>query len=226
MTDPEDDGRDAAAVHGAVFIATSLDGFIARPDGAIDWLPEPGADDTSDTDAGSQGTDGGGDARDPFGYDAFFASVDAMVMGRNTFDLVRTFGAWPYGDKRVVVLTSRPLDLPDDAAGRVTTSQGSPEEVARRLADEGVGRVYVDGGRTIQAFLRAGLIRDLTITRIPVLLGEGIPLFGPTDGDVRLRHERTHVVGPGLVQSTYTVVERTAGGPSSTPSPGASGGRH
>ena len=166
-----------------VFIATSLDGFIAREDGALDWLPVPG----------------GAPGDEDYGYRAFFDSVDALVMGRNTFDVALGFGTWPYGEKPVYVLTHRPLVLPDALAGE-------PESVARALAARGVRRFYADGGVTVQQFLAAGLVDRLIVTRVPVLIGRGIPLFGPlADGDVRLRHVTTRSWQDGLVQSEYAV---------------------
>ena len=178
-------------VSATVFIATSLDGFIAREDGAIDWLTGPDAP--------------GVGAGEDYGYDAFFAAVDALVMGRNSYDLVRTFSPWPYGDKPVVVLTHRPLGDPPSGA-RVEAMSGEPAEVAARLAARGLGRLYVDGGKTVQAFLGAGLVDRLIVTTIPVLLGRGVPLFGPLpNGDVRLRHVRTQSWPSGLVQNEYEV---------------------
>jgi dihydrofolate reductase len=185
----------ANTVRGSVYIATSLDGFIAREDGAIDWLCEssdqPGEDD---------------------GYQAFFDSVDALVMGRNTYDLVRGFDAWPYGTKPVIVLTSRPLDIPDELRDRISTLSGAPTEIARRLSERGLKHVYVDGGKTIQGFLTAGLIQRMTITRVPVLIGTGIPLFGAVPHDIELRHVETRTYDNGLVQSTYDVVPRASAG--------------
>ncbi len=177
------------AVRAAVFIAASLDGFIARPDGKLDWLP--GAD--------------GGPMPEDNGYADFMKTVDVVVMGRGTFETVLGFGGWPFGKTPVVVLTSRPLDLPDRARGKVTLMSGEPAEVLARLADRGFGHAYVDGGRTIQGFLAAGLVRRLVVTTVPVLLGRGIPLFGPLPGDVRLRHVRTRTLSGGLVQSEYEV---------------------
>jgi dihydrofolate reductase len=176
-------------MHASVFIATSLDGFIAREDGAIDWLLS--AD--------------GGDSAEPYGYREFFDSVDAVVMGRNTFELVRTFDEWPYGDKPLIVLSSRRLKIPPSLAETVSQAAGSPREVVRLLADRGFSRLYVDGGRTIRGFLREGLIDDLIITVIPVLLGRGIPLFGSLAADVHLRHVETHAFSNGFVQSRYVV---------------------
>jgi dihydrofolate reductase len=170
----------------SVFVATSLDGFIARPDGALDWLPA-----------------GGGE---PHGYDEFMATVDALVIGRKTFETVLGFAAWPYGKKPVIVLSSRASELaaaPDDAVCEVM--DGDPHEIVTRLAQRGMKHLYIDGGVTIQGFLSAGLIQRLTITRIPVLLGSGIPLFGFLPHDVQLEHVATRSYQSGLVQSDYVI---------------------
>ena len=170
----------------AVFVATSVDGFIARPNDDLDWLP----------------ADGG----EPHGYDEFIAGVDAIVIGRKTFEKVLTFGAWPYGDKRVVVLSSHPVDLSAVVRGVVEQMAGSPAEVVSQLAATGANDLYIDGGITIQRFLRAGLIERLIITRVPVLIGDGVPLFGALPQDMRLRHVLTRHFPSGLVQSEYQVV--------------------
>lgn len=173
----------------SVFIATSLDGFIARKDGALDWLP------------GSDGTTAGED----YGYGAFFESVDSLVIGRKTHELALTFPEWPYRGKLVVVVSSRypvtltPLD--DDLFG----TSAAPRELLEQLALAGARHIYVDGGKTIQGFLAAGLIQEMTITRVPVLLGEGIPLFGPLARDLVLHHLGTQPFDNGLVQSRYRV---------------------
>jgi dihydrofolate reductase len=168
----------------SVFVGISVDGFIARPNGDFDFLREGGTE--------------------PHGYDEFMASVDALVIGRNTFEKVLTFDAWPYGDKRVVVLSSRPIDL-SAAAGVVEQMSGTPAEIVSQLAARGIHDLYVDGGITIQRFLRAGLIERLVITRVPVLIGQGIPLFGTLLRDTRLRHVATRHYPSGLVQSEYEV---------------------
>jgi dihydrofolate reductase len=169
----------------SVFVGTSLDGFIARPNGDLDWLPE-----------------GGGE---PHGYNEFIASVDALVIGRKTFEKVLTFEAWPYGDKRVVVLSSRPVDLSAAVGGVVEQMAGTPAEIVSQLAASGAHHLYIDGGITIQGFLRAGLVQRLIITRVPVLIGRGVPLFGALPRDIRLRHIATRHYPSGLVQSEYDV---------------------
>jgi len=169
----------------SVFVGTSVDGFIARRNGDLDFLPPDGGE--------------------PHGYNEFMASVDALVIGRKTFETVLTFAAWPYGDKRVVVLSSRPVDLSAVHGGVVEQMGGVPAEIAAKLAASGAHHVYVDGGITIQGFLRAGLVQRLILTRVPVLIGEGIPLFGSLPRDVRLRHVATQHYPSGLVKSEYQV---------------------
>jgi len=171
----------------SVFIGTSLDGFIARPNGDLDFLPP-----------------GGGE---PHGYNEFIASVDALVIGRKTFETVLAMSLWPYGNKRVVVLSSKPVDLSAVVGGTVEQMSGSPAEIVSRLAASGAQHLYVDGGITIQRFLRAGLIQRLIITRVPVLIGDGIPLFGTLTRDIRLRHIATRHYPSGLVSSEYQVTD-------------------
>ncbi|HZD44939.1 MAG TPA: dihydrofolate reductase family protein, partial [Acidobacteriaceae bacterium] len=178
--------QEESTMTASVFVGTSLDGFIARPNGDFDFLP----------------ADGG----ESHGYEEFIATVDAIVMGRNTFETVLTLGPWPYGEKRVVVLSSRPLDLSAARGGVVEQMSGPPEQIVSQLAAGGAQHLYVDGGITIQRFLRAGLIQHLTITRVPVLIGEGIPLFGSLPRDIQLRHIATRHYPSGLVSSEYHVV--------------------
>jgi dihydrofolate reductase len=170
----------------SVFVGTSVDGFIARSNGSFDFLP----------------ADGG----EPHGYEEFMASVDALVIGRKTFETVLGLAAWPYGRKRVVVLSGRPVDVTAAREGVVEQMAGAPAEIVARLAASGARHLYVDGGITIQRFLRAGLVQRITITRVPVLIGEGIPLFGALPHDVRLRHIATRHYPSGLVQTEYHVL--------------------
>lgn len=174
----------------SVFIAASLDGFIARADGEIDWL---------DIDYGE--SDGG-----DYGYQAFFNSVDALVMGRNSFEKVLTLGGeWYYGNKPVLVLSSGQVRIPEKLSATVSAMNGSPVEVVGKLAKRGLKHLYIDGGQTIQRFLSSGFIQTITITTIPILLGDGIPLFGPLKNDIRLRHLSAKAFSNGFVQNTYEV---------------------
>ena len=171
----------------SVFVGASLDGFIARKNGEYDFLPP-----------------GGGE---PHGYDEFIASVDTIVIGRKTFETVLPMKPWPYGAKRVVVLSRRPIDFSAVVGGVVEQMAGSPDEIVSKLAASGAQHLYIDGGITIQNFLRAGLIQHLTITRVPVLIGDGIPLFGSLPQDIHLRHIATRQYPSGLVSSEYVIDE-------------------
>jgi dihydrofolate reductase len=178
-------GEKMRKVEASVFVGASLDGFIARIDGSLDWLPH-----------------GGGE---PHGYDEFMATVDALVIGRKTFEKVLTFEAWPYGAKTVFALSSRPLP-PAPAGAVVECMSGEPSGIVLQLDARGIRHIYVDGGITIQRFLQAGLIHRLIITRVPVLIGSGIPLYGATPGDIALKHVATRQYASGLVQSEYAVI--------------------
>ena len=169
----------------SVFVGTSVDGYIARPNGALDFLPPDGGE--------------------PHGYDEFMASVNALIIGRHTYETVLAFAAWPYGEMPVFVLSTKAL-RPPPAGAVVERMTGSPEEIVATLTRRGFQHAYVDGGVTIQSFLRAKLIQRLTITRVPVIIGVGIPLFGPTTRDVMLKHIRTQQYPSGLVKSEYEVL--------------------
>ena len=176
----------------SVFIATSLDGFISRKDGDIDWLKEASA-------VVPEGKDSG--------YEEFMSSVDALVMGRNTFEQVLSFdGAWPYGTLPVVVLSRQMNSLPDDVPATVSLTSEDPAMLVQRLSAEGSNQLYIDGGLTIQSFLAAGLIDEIIITTIPIILGDGKPLFGPLPGDVKLELISSQAFDFGFVQSKYRVV--------------------
>ena len=167
----------------SVFIAVSLDGYIARPDGGIDWLHSvdmPGED---------------------YGYNAFFESVDVVLLGRNSYDVVLGFSEWYYGDKRCVVLTHRP----GESRHGEEFYSGDVKELVQQLAESGVRRIYVDGGKVIQQFLDEKLIDDLTISVIPILLGDGIRLFASGSPEQRLVLEGTQSWSSGLTQLRYRV---------------------
>jgi len=175
----------------SVFIATSLDGFIAREDGDIDWLHDV------------EPLEGGDDA----GYSAFYSTIDVLVMGRGSFEKVLEFDAWPYEGKPVIVLSKSLKEIPDGLRDKVRLDNSSPKELLEKLEFEGYKRVYLDGGQIIQSFLRAGLVDDMVLTRIPVLIGAGRPLFGALDKDIKLRHLETKTWHNGFVQSKYQVVK-------------------
>lgn len=170
----------------AVFIATSLDGFIADMDGGVAWLetvPNPEGDDV--------------------GYLAFTAGVDALVMGRHSFETVLGFGVdWPYA-MPVFVLSETMTRVPEGYADKVQLVSGSPEAILQKIHDQGYYNLWIDGGRTIQSFLRAGLIDELIITTIPVLLGGGIPLFAELPGPLELELVKSDVYLNALVQRHY-----------------------
>ena len=168
-----------------VYIATSLDGFIARKDDTIEWLmdlPNPTQSD--------------------YGFAEFMAGIDAILIGRRTFDTVLTFGTWPY-TKPVFVLSRTLKVLPEHVRHQATLLSGAPTEITARLRAQGCEHLYIDGGNVIQGFLRDNLIDEMTITRVPILLGSGIPLFGNDGAEVRFRHVETVVFNNVLVRSKY-----------------------
>ena len=171
----------------SVYIATSLDGFIARKNGDLDWLPTP--------------TEGGED----FGYAEFMSTVDVVVMGRNTYEKVLSFGGWHY-DKKAFVLSSRRLDIAPELSEKVEALHRSPRELIRELEQRGIGHIYLDGGVTIQRFLREGLVNEMTITTIPILIGEGLPLFGALEKDIPLQLIESSSFSNGFVQKKYKVL--------------------
>ena len=169
-----------------VFIAVSLDGFIARHDGDIAWLLQRD------------------DPTEDHGYPAFIADKDLIVMGRGSYEKALTFDPWPY-DRPVVVLSKQLADapVPEALKGKVRFSTRAPKEEMEALAEQNVRRVYVDGGQVVQSFLREGLIADMVITTIPVLIGAGRPLFGALSRDIDLKLVSSRSFPSGLVQSSY-----------------------
>ena len=165
----------------------SVDGFLARPDDTFDFLL-----------AGEQV---------PHGFEEFLASVDVVVMGRRTFEVVLKLGYLAtYGEKPMMVLSSRPLDFSCVKGGNLEQISGEPAGIVKQLESRGFKHAYIDGGITIQRFLASGLIDRLVITRVPVLIGQGVPLFGPLPRDISLRHAATRSYNGGLVQSEYEIV--------------------
>lgn len=183
--------RTALGMKGSVYIATSLDGYIATKDGStkfLDDLPKP-------------------DDGDDMGFGAFMASVDCMIMGRNTFETVLSFGKeiWPYGDTKIVVWSRSGATIPEYRAATVSPSSLPPAELFAKLEKEGHKRVYIDGGVTVQKFLEAGLVHEICLSTAPVILGGGIPLFAEGK-QTNLKHIETTAYKNGIVSSKYEVI--------------------
>lgn len=176
-------------MHFSAYIATSLDGFIARSNGDLDWLFNA----TTST--------------DDHGYADYMSGIDTIVMGRNTYETVLGFDEWPYPEKRVVVLstTLSANAIPEHLRDKLLHHPGPLPLLIQSLADSGCKNVYVDGGSVIQSFLAARLLDQLTVTRIPILISSGIPLFGNSGRDIQLTHIKTNAFESGFVQSTYQI---------------------
>jgi len=168
----------------SVYIGTSLDGFIARTDGNIDWLTQYANDEAVHA------------------YEEFMSSIDTIVIGRGTFEKILTFPSWPY-DKKAFVLSTTLKQLPDNLRQKAMLLSMKPKELLSYLSGKGFSSVYVDGGKLIQSFLQEDLIDDLIISKVPMLIGNGIPLFGFLNADLKFEHIRTVVQSNGLVRSYY-----------------------
>jgi dihydrofolate reductase len=175
----------------SAFLAVSLDGFIATSEGSVAWLDEANA-------AVPEGED--------FGYERFIGSVDTIVVGKNTFQQVLGFGVWPYTNKRVIVLSRTGTGLPNPLPHGATVVAEEPQALLYRLEGENAKHVYVDGGITVQRFLRTKCLNSITLTQIPVLLGAGIPLFGALQAKIQLKLISTNSHTCGYVQTKYSVL--------------------
>jgi dihydrofolate reductase len=181
--------EDGMTMKCSVYCGASLDGFIAGPGGDIEWLHRPEYSDP--VDAGLT-------------YEAFISTVDVLVMGRNTFEKAMSFGRWPY-QVPVVVLSTQALEVPANLRDKVSVMDASPPEIVAQLAAQGARHLYVDGGITIQRFLQARLIHEITVTYIPLLLGAGISLFGSTGIESPLKLLEATAFANGFVQVRYSV---------------------
>lgn len=168
----------------SVYIGTSLDGFIAREDGDLDWLTGFANDEAVKA------------------YEEFIRSIDVIVVGRGTFEKVLSFPTWPY-EKKVFVLSTTLKQLPGNVGEKATLICMNPGEILKYLSGRGYLNIYVDGGKLIQSFLRSDLVDELIISKAPVLLGKGIPLFGSLDADLQFTHLRNRVNSNGLVTDYY-----------------------
>ena len=181
----------------SVFIATSADGFIAKPNGSVDWLHTSG---NANADMGKHAD---------MGLNSYMGSVDCMIMGRKCMDMISSMNLtpeqWFYGDMKIVVLSNSLKEAPDNLKGKVEMYSGDLNELITSLESEGLKHAYIDGGTTIQAFINLELINELTITRAPVLLGEGIPLFGKTTKHIKLEQAESTAFPNDFVQVKYKV---------------------
>lgn len=166
----------------SIYVGQSLDGFIAGPSGELDWLEGYGGEEAMAA------------------FEAFMAGVDAILMGRRTWEVVRGFSPWPYAGKRMVVLTHRPLD---GAAHGEEAVEGGLDAVLERLGAEGVRHVYVDGGDTARQALAIDAVDALTLAWVPVTLGRGRPLFGTEGAAGRWARAEVRPWPCGIVQVRY-----------------------
>jgi dihydrofolate reductase len=167
-----------------VYIGVSLDGFIARTNGDLDWLTQFANDNAIQA------------------YEEFMKSIDAIVIGKGTFEKILSFPSWPY-EKKAFVLSTSLKQLPDSLKDKATLLSLKPKELLSYLSDMGFSSIYVDGGKVIQDFLNEDLIDDLIISKVPILIGNGIPLFGFLRADLQFKHIKTEVQSNGLVRSYY-----------------------
>jgi dihydrofolate reductase len=168
-----------------VYIAASLDGFIATEDGGVEWLHDLPNPDQSD-----------------FGYSDFISSIDAIVMGRKTFEKVLSFGVWPY-ERPVFVLSYTLESVPSRISDKAEIMSGDVPSVVDRLKARGYVNLYIDGGVTLQSFLQLDLIDELIVTRFPILLGSGVPLFGKLPAAMKFSLQGTEVLNGSLVKCHY-----------------------
>lgn len=168
-----------------VYIATSIDGFIATPNGGLKWLEEIPNPDKSD-----------------FGFSEFVSGIDAIIMGRKTFDKVLSFNAWPY-DKPVFVLSNLLKNVPLSLEGCAEIIKGDIKEIISDLNAKGFRNLYIDGGKVIQSFLKRDLIDEMIISQVPIILGNGIPLFGVIDRKLNFKLIKSEVFNSSLVKNYY-----------------------
>jgi dihydrofolate reductase len=172
-----------------VYIACSLDGYIAKPNGNIDWLltiPNPKNDD--------------------YGFSEYMATIDGIIMGRNTFETVLGFPEWPY-QKPVFVLSTTLKTVPDIVKGKAEIVSGDIKRIVEDLKKRGFANIYIDGGKTIQSFLKVDLIDGMIITTISKILGEGISLFGNVRIEKTFYVEKVERLNEYMVKTYYKKAE-------------------
>lgn len=171
------------------YIAQSIDGFIAKPDGNLDWL-----------DHNSYGED--------YGFREFLRNIDVILMGANTFSVIMNFDEWVYTNKKVFIMSNKikTEDIPERLRDKVEISNLSPRKIITVLREKGCQEIYVDGGKVIQSFLKEDLVDELIITQIPILLGDGIPLFGKLNREIKLELVENQSFKSGLIQNRYKII--------------------
>jgi dihydrofolate reductase len=168
----------------SIYIASSIDGYIARTDGNLDWLHY------------------GHTGNEDYGFKKFTTSIDAVVMGRNTYEVVAGFDQWAYKDKRVIVLSNTLTEVRKEAE----LFSGQLTELLVKLHAENIKHIWVDGGITVSRFLEAGLVDDITVSIIAMVLGSGIPLFSVMNQEHKCHLVSTQSYPSGLVQLKYEVI--------------------
>lgn len=176
---------------GYVFMASSLDGFVARQDNSLDWLMKYGVDENDHS------------------FEEFTKNIDVLVMGSGTFKTVLGFEQWPY-KMPVYVLSSRLTqdDIPQSLQKQVTIKALNPKELMKFLYEKGLKKAYIDGGKLVQSFINDGLIKEITLTQIPILIGKGKRLFGELDKDIDLELINSKPMKFGFIQNHYKVFNK------------------
>ena len=181
----------------SVYIATSADGYIATAEGGVDWLHTAGKKDADM----SENPD--------MGFATFINSVDCMIMGRKCMEVIASFDIpaeqWPYGDIKIYALSNSLTKPPENLAGKVEMYSGDIKTLINKLAEQGLKHAYIDGGATITSFINLKLINEMTITKAPVLLGAGIPLFGKLDASIKLENAESIAFPNDFIQTKYSV---------------------
>jgi dihydrofolate reductase len=174
-----------------IYIACSIDGFIAKKDGNIDWLTNIPNENNSD-----------------YGFGEFISKIDGIIMGRKTFEkiLEMNLEEWPY-NKPVFVLSSKLKKIPNKLNGKVETVNDNLENIVLKLKNNGINNIYIDGGKTIQSFLEKDLIDEMIISTISIILGEGIPLFGKVGREIKFILEKTEYINENIVMNYYKKIK-------------------
>lgn len=179
----------------SVYIATSADGYIATSDGDVDWLHTAG------------NFEAGMSENPDMGFDEFIASVDCMIMGRKCMDAIAGFNLtpeqWPYGDTKIYVLSNTMKEPPENLRNKVEMYSGDILKLISQLKSSGYKHAYIDGGTTITNFINLQLLNEMTITKAPIILGKGIPLFSELNKSIKLTNIEATVFPNGFIQERF-----------------------